>query len=411
MDKQKKQLNKKKYITFLIIVFLIVAYCIYTVYKLVINPSDTFIVENGKITSDKTVEGYIIREESVLKGENYKNGIFQIKSEGEKVANGEAIFRYYTSGEEDIKKKIEELDIKIQEVWNSENDVLLGDVKILEEQIENKLDAMYHTSDLQKINEYKKDLDSYITKKAKIAGEKSPSGSYLKQLIEERSEYENELNQGSEYLVADRAGVVSYRVDDLEEVLVPSDFGYLSKNLLDDLKLKSGQIVSTSDESAKIVNNFYCYIACILDHKTVEEKQIKAGDKLNLRLYTLEELKAEVVYISKESEDEDLIVFKINKCVEELVNYRKISFDIIWWNEDGLRVPNEAIKQETDDLFYVIRKRVGYTDKIYIKILKRGDKYSIIENYDDGQELLNKGVSKADVESRRKISLYDEIEL
>ena len=411
MDKQKKQLNKKKYITFLIIVFLIVAYCIYTVYKLVINPSDTFIVENGKITSDKTVEGYIIREESVLKGENYKNGIFQIKSEGEKVANGEAIFRYYTSGEEDIKKKIEELDIKIQEVWNSENDILLGDAKILEEQIENKLNEMYHTSDLQKINEYKKDLDSYITKKAKIAGEKSPSGSYLKQLIEERSEYENELNQGSEYLVADKSGVVSYRVDDLEEVLVPSDFGYLSKNLLDDLKLKTGQIVSTSDESAKIVNNFYCYIACVLDNKTVEEKQIKAGDKLNLRLYTLEELKAEVVYISKESEDEDLIVFKINKCVEELVNYRKISFDIIWWNEDGLRVPNEAIKQETDDLFYVIRKRVGYTDKIYIKILKRGDKYSIIENYDDGQELLNKGVSKADVESRRKISLYDEIEL
>ena len=289
MDKEKRQLNKKKYITFLIIVFLIVAYCIYTVYKLVINPSDTFIVENGKITSDETVEGYIIREESVLKGENYKNGIFQIKSEGEKVANGEAIFRYYTSGEEDIKKKIEELDIKIQEVWNSESDVLIGDTKILEEQIENKLDEMYHITDLQRINEYKKDLDSYITKKAKIAGEKSPSGSYLKQLIEERSEYENELNQGSEYLVADRSGVVSYRVDDLEEVLVPSDFGYLSKNLLDDLKLKSGQIVSTSDESAKIVNNFYCYIACILDHKTVEEIQIEVGDKLNLRLSTLEE--------------------------------------------------------------------------------------------------------------------------
>ena len=411
MDKEKRQLNKKKYITFLIIVFLIVAYCIYTVYKLVINPSDTFIVENGKITSDETVEGYIIREESVLKGENYKNGIFQIKSEGEKVANGEAIFRYYTSGEEDIKKKIEELDIKIQEVWNSESDVLIGDTKILEEQIESKLDEMYHITDLQRINEYKKDLDSYITKKAKIAGEKSPSGSYLKQLIEERSEYENELNQGSEYLVADRSGVVSYRVDDLEEILVPSDFGYLSKNLLDDLKLKSGQIVSTSDESAKIVNNFYCYIACILDHKTVEEKQIEVGDKLNLRLSTLEELKAEVSYISKESEDEDLIVFKINKCVEDLINYRKISFDIIWWNENGLRVPNEAIKQESDDLFYVIRKRVGYTDKIYIKILKKGDKYSIIENYNDGQELLNKGVSKADVESRRKISLYDEIEL
>ena len=83
--------------------------------------------------------------------------------------------------------------------------------------------------------------------------------------------------------------------------------------------------------------------------------------------------------------------------------------DIIWWNETGLRVPNDAIKKEKDDLYYVIRKRIGYTDKIYVKILKQGEKYSIIENYEDGQDLLDLGVRKDEVRSRRTISLYDEI--
>ena len=161
---KERQLNKKKYISFIIIALLIAGYSIYSAYKLVVNPTDTFVVEKGNISIESNLVGYIIREESILKGENYKNGIYQIKSEGEKVANGEAVFRYFTSGEEEIKKKIQELDIKIAEAWEKENTIFSSDVKILEDQISKKLDSMFHLGDLQKINEYKKDLDTYITK-------------------------------------------------------------------------------------------------------------------------------------------------------------------------------------------------------------------------------------------------------
>ena len=411
MKKEKRKINTKKYAVLIIVILAFLCYLIYRVCNLIANPTDTFIVENGKLSSEETLQGYIIRDEVVLKGNNYKNGIFQIKAEGEKVAKGEAIFRYYTSGEEELTKKIKDLDVKIQETWENETDVLnsSGDIKILEQQIENKLNEMYHINDIQKMKEYKKDLNSSITKKAKIAGEKSPAGSYLKKLIEERSSLENELNSGSEYLTAEKSGVVSYRVDGLEDTLLPSNFGSLSKKILEDLKLKTGQIVSTSDESAKIIDNFSCYIACVLKHKNLEEKDAKVGNKLTIRLSNQEQLDAEIAYISKESEEEDLVVFKLDRCVEELINYRKISFDIIWWNATGWKVPNEAIKQEKDDLYYVIRKKIGYTDKIYIKILKQSEKYAIIENYDSGQELLDKGVSKEEVENRKKISLYDEI--
>lgn len=410
--KKERKLNKKKYIVFLIIVFVALIYCIYITCNLIIKPTDTFVVENGKLSFEETKQGYIIRDEVVVKGENYKNGISQIKAEGEKVAKGEAIFRYYTSGEEDLKQKIQDLDIKIQEAWENESNLFSSDIKLIEDQIASKLTEAYKSNDLQKIKEYKKDLNSYITKKAKIAGELSPSGSYLKSLIEERSQYENQLNEGSEYLTAPKSGIVSYRVDGLEEILTPNNLGALNKNMLEDLNLKTGQIVSTNEESGKIIDNFYCYIATILDDSVIQEQQVEVGDTVKIRLSNAKEVDAEIMYISKENDKEDLVVFKLEECVEELINYRKISFDIIWWNVTGLKVPNEAIQHDEEkDISYIIRKRVGYTDKIYIKILKQSDKYSIIENYDDSKELSEKGVSDDEIKNRKKISIYDEIQL
>ena len=155
MNNQKIKINNRNKILFLIISLGILIYIIYAIYNLVIKPTDTFIIENGKISLEESVQGYIIRDETVLKGENYKNGIVQIKAEGEKVAKGEPIFRYYTSGEDSLVQKIQELDIKIQEALESEeNSKYIGDIKIIEQQIETKLNQMYHIADMQKMSEF-----------------------------------------------------------------------------------------------------------------------------------------------------------------------------------------------------------------------------------------------------------------
>lgn len=408
MKKNKKNVSIK-YIVAAIIVVALLIYAIIAIINLIIKPTDTFLVENGKISLEESVQGYVIRDETVIKGENYKNGIAPIKSEGEKVANGEAIYRYYTRGEEELIQKISNLDVKIRETMEKENDIYSSDIKILENEIHKKIYQSTDLNDMQQIKEYKNELNTLITKKAKIAGELSPSGSYLKQLIEERSEYENELNSGSEYIKATRSGVVSYRVDGLEEVLTPSNLGALSKKMLQDLKLKTGEIVSTSEESGKVIDNFYCYIACILKNENISAANIKVGSSIKIRLSNAEEIIAKVEYMATEDESESLVVLKIDKCIEELINYRKISLDIIWWSESGLKVPNEAIKYE-DELAYIVRKRVGYTDKIYVKILKQSDKYSIIENY-TASELREKGINEETLKNRRTISLYDELEI
>ena len=405
--KRKKNFNKK--IIIYIALGLVVIYLIYTIYLLIKQPTDIFTLEEGTLYSEETDIGYIIRDEVVIQGENYKNGMEKIKSEGEKVAVNEAIFRYYTKNEDSLKQKIAELDTKIQEAMANETETELfpSDIKSLETQIEEKLAGISNIKDTTKLEETKKEINELVTKKANIAGDLSPQGSYLKELIEERKNYESELNSGAEYVNSSKSGVVSYKVDGFEDVLKPTDecFSSLSKDYLETLDLKTGKTIPASDESGKIVDNTYCYIATITN--TEEAKNAKVGDKVNVRLPSGEEVSAEISYILEEESGERVLIIKIEKGVEELINYRKISFDLIWWSAQGLKIPNQAIVKE-NDLAYVVRNRAGYLNKILVKVKKEGDKYSIVEPYDT-EELKELGFTSEEIISYKKISLYDEV--
>ena len=293
--------------------------------------------------------------------------------------------------------------MKIQEAMEENNEDLFStDTKLLDTQISETLDKIYDLNDTQKIKEYKRDISEYITRKAKIAGELSPSGSYLKKLIDERSSYENELNSGAEYINATKSGIVSYRVDGLEETLNPNDFSKINKEFLENLNLKTGQIISTSNERGKIVNNFVAYIACVSDSE--EANAAKIGDKVKIALPSTKEVEAKIEYITKEENNEVTIIFSIHEGIDELLSYRKTSFDIIWWDAKGYKVPNSSIITEKD-LNYVIRTRAGYLDKVLVKVKKRTDSYSVVTNYSTSEleELdLESGVSTS-------IILYDEL--
>ena len=399
--------NKKALIISVATLFVSI-FCVYKVVIFIKNPTDTFTVGQGEIYQTEKAIGYIIREETVVKGSNYKNGIEQIKTEGERVAKGEAIFRYYSSGEESLISKIRDLDVKIDEAMSKENTLLPGDIKALEKQIESQIVSLREENSIQTITKVKKEISNNIVKKAKIAGKLSPAGSYLNKLINERSTYENKLNEGSEKLNAPISGTVSYKVDGYEDVLTPKDFSKITSKLLSNLNLKTGQIVADSKESAKIINNFECYIACNLESKQAQEAEV--GKKIKLRLSNNKEVTSKIEYISKE-DDKVVIIFKIDEQVQEMISYRKVSFDIIWWSDSGKKVPNTALGKEQkgeNEVSYIVRTRNGYQDKILVKVLRQNDKYAIVDNY-TSSELKELGYTSEEIKVRKTLTLYDEI--
>ena len=404
--KQKKKINNKKVIVISGILFILLVYLIYVIYLLIKQPTNVFTIEEGKLYKEETNIGYVIRNEKVVRGENYKNGMEQIIAEGEKAAANENIFRYYSTNEENLKNKIAELDGKIQEAMAKEDTNLpTSDVKTLENQIDQKMENINKITNMSQLEEEKKQIDELVSKKAKIAGETSPQGSYLRSLIDERKGYESELNSGAEYVKAPISGIVSYRVDGLEEVLTPDNFSNLSKEYLEGLNLSTGKIVATSNEAGKVIDNFYCYIATITSSE--EAKQAKVGDKVKVRLSNNVETDAEITNIIKEDDGDIILILRLTEQIKELINYRKITFDLIWWNASGLKVPNQAIVTE-NELNYVVRNRAGYLSKILVKIKRQGDKYSIIEAYDT-EELKELGFSDTEIANYKKISIYDEI--
>lgn len=403
--KASKKLNKAKVLLGSVVVVVILAYLLNSIINLIKNPTDTFIVREGKISKEEAAIGYIIREETVVKGENYKNGMEQIIDEGSRVAKGESIFRYYSSGENSLKEKIKALDIKIQETIenNNSNELVLADTRLLDSQIDQALSDINTLNNIQKIQETKKKLNTYISKKARIAGENSPSGSYLRKLIDERSKYENELNNGSEYVTAPVSGMVSYRVDGLEKTLTTNDFSKYNKEFLNNLNLKTGQIISTNSETGKIINNFKCYIACT--SKSEEAKKAEVGDKIKITLPSTKNVDAKIEYIIKENDDEVTLVLSFSEGIDELLMYRKISFDIIWWDQSGYKVANTAIIED-NGLNYVIRTKAGYLERVLVKVKKRVEDYSIVSNYSTSEIKELENVNK---NSRTSIILYDEL--
>lgn len=405
MKQQNTKLNFAKVTVFFIITVLLLIYICMVIFNLIINPTDTFIMENGKLYLDEVTDGYILREEIVVQGENYKNGIVQIKSEGEKVAKDDAIFRYKGNGEDKLQEKIEELNIKLQEALKNQKDILPSDVTLLETQIKEKVEEIYGINNYPNIKVLKKEINDLILKKAKIVGELSPSGSYIKKLIEERSSYETQLNSSSEYINAPISGIVSYKIDGYENFFNSKNIEYLSRELLESIDVKMGQIIESSTEKAKIVNNYACYIAVIMNSE--EAKAAKVGDKVSLEFLNLEAITASIENIFEEDTGTRVIVFKVNHNVEKLLDSRKISVNVIWWSKSGLKVPNSAIITE-DNKNYIIRNKAGYKEKVLIKVLKQNENYAIIDNYGT-EELKKLGYTSSEIRKMKKIQLYDEI--
>ena len=404
LDREKKR-KKRNSIVMKCLFAAVLVYILYAIFLIVKTPNNTLIVESGVLTEEESVTGVVIRNEVTVQGNNYKNGIYQILTEGEKTAKNQIIFRYYGNEEKELQEKIAEVDSKIQEALEKEKkSIFSADVKKLDEKIDNITELLSNKTDIQAITEYKKNISEIMIKKASIIGESSPSGSYIKKLISQREKYKNELEKDSEYIKAPMSGIVSYRVDGLEEVLGINNFDNLTSSKLDELEIKTGKIVAANSEKGKVIDNFGCYIVAVLDSNTA--KEAKEYNRVKITLASNKEVNAEVFKIKQEN-DKRLVIFKITTLTDDIISYRKISFNITWWSYSGIKVPNEAIIEDKDGLEYVEKKTTTGKNKVLIKVLKRNERYSVIGSY-SAEDLKELGI---DSSSYKGISMHDTIML
>ena len=154
--------KKLKKIVAIIISIFIIIYIIYAIFLLVFNPINIYILTKGELYAEDETVGYIIRDEQVIRDDENSSGIYKIASEGQKVAKDEYVFRYYKESEKELTEKINEVDYQIQELLEKEKIKPSADIKVIENQIEEKLNNLNYLSNYQEIRESKDNIEELI---------------------------------------------------------------------------------------------------------------------------------------------------------------------------------------------------------------------------------------------------------
>ncbi|MBR3511730.1 MAG: hypothetical protein IKN74_02085 [Clostridia bacterium] len=414
MGRKKKEKNKNKLkilggrVLFFLILVVIFVIASFFIIKLVNKPAKEFVVEKDTVSFEETADGVFVREETVVVGKNYENGMVQIVSDNQKVAKDEQIFRYYSNGEEDILNKISDLKQRInQSIEDTGIYLYSSDITSLESSIDSTINKLYKQNDISKIDENMKLLEEYMDKKTEIMGNLSSDDSEIKSLTNEKNMLEQQLIAGSEIMTAPKAGVVSYRVDGYEEMfkVENDDFSYVTEDLLKQVNLKDDSLILTNTERGKIVDNFRAYLAVEMS----SEKALAAmpGEKVQLRLSSTDVVDATIKQVNPVGQNKVIIIFAIKDKITDYLMYRKIQVDIIWWEYKGLKVSNSALVEEGNNT-YVYRNKLGTEEKILVKVLRQNDSFSIVDNYTN-DELLEMGYSEDSLKNRSQIKLYDRI--
>ena len=80
--------------------------------------------------------------------------------------------------------------------------------------------------------------------------------------------------------------------------MTPKSFDNITEDYLSSLKLKTAELIPSSNETGKIVNNYNCYIAIISNSENAMNAEI--NDSVQLILSTGEEIKADIEIVSDE---------------------------------------------------------------------------------------------------------------
>ena len=414
--------SKKNQTAIHVIFSIILIVLVYSFVQLILflrQPTNSTLVRDGELVNSEDFVGYVIRDEEIVDNSSYIGVPSIVVTDEKRVPKGGTIISYVSNEQEALINKINELDAKIQEAMESKPSIYSPDVKNLEADIQDKLyKLLARKSDVYEVYEYKTAINESIEKKAKIVGELSPAGSKIKELISERMKYEIELNESNQELKATKAGLVSYRVDNYENILTPNSFSSLSIEELEKIKINVGQVVPINTDKVKIVNNFECFLAVPMEAEKAESLTLNSIVKLRFNNMAEDYVKSTVEYISDEENNKKLVIFKVPTNTEVLTKYRKINLEIIWWSDNGLKVPNDAIKyvtlknEQTGENIATIPMitiiESAYQEKAWVKVIRSTDKFSIVENYTD-EELIEMGISEEMIKKRTDIKMYDEI--
>ena len=399
--KEKKYISKKTKKNIVIILTLLLIISSFILYKVIVKSKRTYTVVNGYVEKVSDVTGLVLKDETVIKLNNETSAI-PIVEQGKRVSKNDVIATYKSENYENYLAQIEQVDREIEILVKDLPATYSVDVANIEEEISELVRQAQNTTSYLKMQEYKSKIDQLAYKKVIILGELSPTGSKIRELIEKRKKMEESNHSSKDNIKAVKSGVVTYKIDKLENIYDFENILNFSKEDFENIFSKYSEN-NSNDFGIKIVDNYLAYLAIKIP-KGLYDEFIKEEYRYNIKTNEKNSDSFIGTLIKKiDARDENYLLFKITDGIENIVDYRMISLEIIWDKTEGMAVLKNAIKRNEQNTYdYVTVVNGGEYLQVPVKIVSSNEGICIVENFtSEEKEIL--GIS----DNRNKISLYD----
>ncbi len=374
-------------------IFLLYLWSLFTYFN---TPVKTEIVHYGTMEDSINTAAYVIRTEHLLYS-NVAGGFSPIAQEGERVSRGAKVATVYKNNVDDsVKRRITEINERIAHIKDNQvNDTIFsGDLKKLEEKIDIKAEELINQSyhkNASSFNDLKNDMNNILEKELLIKGDTGASGYNIQELNKEKERYESQIQASMIDLIAEESGIVSYKLDQMEQILNPDlieKFTPSEFNALENMDLDNHTDKDVGQAVAKVIDNFKWYLGFSIDADKVYD--LKPNESIKVRFLDVEDVivSADVYYISAAQNGKVVVILKITKYIENFHEIRKMNVEIIKKTYAGLRMPVGAIRVKDGKRgVYVVRDQI--TRFREIEVLHKDSNIAIVkENNTNDKGLL-----------------------
>ena len=399
---KKVKIDKKKLSKFIAIsvILLIVLIIIIVKYDDVFETKKTYTVINGYVEKVDDSIGILVKDEHIVNVDNTKS-LITVAEQYTRVPKNGIIATYKDESYDKYLQSVNELDKTIESLIKDLPNTYSTEISNINKQISFVAKESKNLNSLLKIQEYKNKLDDLSYKKVSLLSEYSPSGSKIRELIEERKRLEESLVSSSNNVIAPVSGAVTYKIDKLEEVININNILNYSINDIDSFfgKYSNNNI---NEYGIKIVDNYNAYF--ILKTQIGEnDVYIKEGKTYTLKTTEQDEYRFSAKLVKNiKSDNYNYLIFNIENGIENIIDYRVVGLEVVWDKTEGLAVLNTAIRDSDDGRYkYVTLVYGGQYINIPIRIINSDENISIVKNYTE-EELTELGI-----ETNATLSRYD----
>jgi len=346
----------------------------------------------GVVEHSVSAEVLIVRRETVVHSAT-AGSLVTLSTEGSRVSKTQELAMVIPDGMEDTVLELKNVQRQIVEierdlvslgkgmgavaVYNETNAEILPLIDMI------RIDSFYR--DLSNLNSYSSSIQVLMDKRDLRLQNIDFDDERLSTLRTNKTRLENQLSDRSAIISAQEPGIVSYKLDGLENKLTPDTLMNIvsleCERFIDEAQriILSDLVAEKNQPVLRICQNESQYFASVISDMGVSDFPVDSIHTIRVPSegIIIEECK---VIRSTEGIGGVFVVFRTPNQIERLLDRRTAEVEIVRSSTSGLRVPRTALVNPDYELRYakILINSSGYARSLGVKILDYDREYAII---------------------------------